>query len=53
MTVLEQMKLFTERYAKKLVIRDHTWQYYCLGTGSPILWLTGGLRRVAPGFAFM
>lgn len=30
-----------------------TWRYYLLGTGAPILWLTGGLRRAALGFAFM
>ncbi len=30
-----------------------TWRYYRMGAGEPILWLTGGLRRAALGFAFM
>ena len=53
MTVLEQMKDFTHRYGKEIVVDDTSWRYYHLGTGPPILWLTGGLRRAALGFAFM
>lgn len=29
------------------------WRYYRLGAGSPVLWLTGGLRRAALGAAFL
>jgi pimeloyl-ACP methyl ester carboxylesterase len=53
MSVLAQMNLFADRYGKKVVIHNTTWRYYRLGEGSPILWLTGGLRRSALGFAFM
>lgn len=53
MTVVDQMGLFSERFGKDLVVGDIGWRYYRLGTGPPVLWLTGGLRRAAPGFAFL
>jgi len=53
MTVLEQMKGFSERYGKQVVVNSVPWRYYRLGSGAPILWLTGGLRRAALGFGFM
>ena len=53
MTILEQSNRFTDLFGKKIIVNDIDWHYYRIGTGSPILWLTGGLRRAAPGFAFM
>jgi pimeloyl-ACP methyl ester carboxylesterase len=53
MSILEQTKLFSERFGKQAVINNRTWHYYRLGEGPCILWLTGGLRRAALGFAFM
>jgi pimeloyl-ACP methyl ester carboxylesterase len=53
MTILEQMKRFSDQFGKKVLINNTTWHYYRLGAGTPIFWLTGGLRRAAFGFAFM
>jgi pimeloyl-ACP methyl ester carboxylesterase len=53
MTILDQMKCFSDRFGKKIIINNTTWRYYRLGSGAPILWLGGGLRRAALGFAFM
>lgn len=53
MTILEQMNHFSDRFGKKVVVNNATWRYYRVGAGAPILWLTGGLRRAALGFAFM
>ena len=53
MPVLEQMNNFSDRYGKKILVNNTTWRYYHLGSGAPILWLTGGLRRAAFGFAFL
>ncbi len=53
MTVLEQMNRFSERFGKNIAVNHTSWHYYRLGTGAPIFWLTGGLRRAALGFAFM
>jgi pimeloyl-ACP methyl ester carboxylesterase len=53
MRILEQINLFAERFGKQAVIHNNTWRYYRLGAGPAILWLTGGLRRAALGFAFM
>jgi pimeloyl-ACP methyl ester carboxylesterase len=53
MTILEQMKGFADRFGKTFTTDHTTWRYYRLGTGAPLLWLTGGLRRAAFGFAFM
>jgi len=53
MAILEQMHCFSERFGKRVIVDNKTWHYYRLGVGAPILWLTGGLRRAALGFAFM
>lgn len=53
MTLLEQIDHFSNRFGKKVVVHNTTWHYYRLGAGTPIFWLTGGLRRAALGFAFM
>lgn len=53
MTIMQQMKCFTDRFGKKVIVNNTTWRYYRLGTGAPIFWLTGGLRRAAFGFAFL
>ena len=53
MTIIEQMNRFSDQYGKKIIVNNTSWHYYCLGKGAPILWLTGGLRRAALGFAFM
>jgi len=53
MTVSEQIKRFADQYGKSVSVNGTTWRYYRLGAGTPILWLTGGLRRAALGFAFM
>ena len=53
MTILEQMNHFSDRYGKNVSVNQIAWRYYRLGAGTPILWLTGGLRRAALGFAFL
>lgn len=53
MTILEQMRCFADRFGKSVTVNNTAWHYYRLGEGTPILWLTGGLRRAAFGFAFM
>jgi pimeloyl-ACP methyl ester carboxylesterase len=53
MTILEQMNHFSDRFGKEVVINNTTWRYYRLGVGAPILWLPGGVRRAAFGFAFL
>ncbi len=53
MTILDQMNRFSDLFGKKVVVNNTIWRYYRLGTGAPILWLPGGLRRAAFGFAFL
>ena len=53
MTILEQMNQFSDRYGRSVSVNQTTWRYYRVGAGAPILWLTGGLRRAAFGFAFL
>ncbi len=53
MTVLEDIHSFASQYGRQVLVNDHAWCYYRLGEGSPLLWLTGGLRRAALGFGFM
>jgi pimeloyl-ACP methyl ester carboxylesterase len=53
MTILEQMNHFAEQCGKQVVVNNTAWRYYRLGAGLAILWLTGGLRRAALGFAFL
>lgn len=45
------MDRFSRRFTKHLVVDGVRWRYYRLGAGSPVLWLTGGLRRAALGHA--
>lgn len=53
MTILDQINHFSECYGKQVVVNDKPWRYYRLGAGAPVVWLTGGLRRAALGFAFL
>lgn len=53
MTLVEHMNRFSDRYGKSIGVKQTIWRYYRLGEGMPILWLTGGLRRAALGFAFL
>lgn len=53
MTVLAEVARFASRCAKQITVNNVAWRYYRVGAGAPLLWLTGGLRRAAPGFAFM
>jgi pimeloyl-ACP methyl ester carboxylesterase len=53
MTILEIMSGFEKKYGRRLLCCGHEWQYYRLGQGTPILWLTGGLRRAALGYSFL
>ena len=53
MTILERTNHFAAEFGKQVVVNNITWRYYRLGAGPPILWLTGGLRRAALGFAFL
>ncbi|MBM3471438.1 MAG: alpha/beta hydrolase [Armatimonadetes bacterium] len=53
MTIQEQINRFSERFGKNVRANNATWRYYLLGAGTPILWLTGGMRRAALGFAFL
>lgn len=53
MTILEQLKRFAHQFGKEIAINGTNWQYYHLGVGSPVFWLTGGLRRAALSFAFL
>lgn len=53
MTILEKIACFSDRCGKSAIVNGTTWRYYRLGTGTPILWLGGGLRRAAMGFAFL
>jgi len=53
MTVVEEMERLFDQCGKRLVVNRASWHYYRLGTGPPVLWLAGGLRRAALGFAFM
>jgi pimeloyl-ACP methyl ester carboxylesterase len=53
MTILEQMQQFSQHFCKQITVENTAWRYYRLGEGAPIVWLTGGLRRSALGFAFL
>lgn len=53
MTIVEYMNRFSDQYGRSVSVNQTTWRYYRLGAGAPILWLTGGLRRAALGFAFL
>lgn len=51
MGVLEQAARFADDHGRTVTSGGLTWSYYRLGTGPVIVWLTGGLRRAALGFA--
>ncbi len=53
MTVLESIQSFSAQHGRTVTVDGRAWRYYRLGTGTPFLWLTGGLRRAALGFGFM
>ncbi len=53
MTVLDDIRCFAAQYGRQVSVNGRLWCYYRLGQGSPLLWLTGGLRRAALGFGFM
>jgi len=48
MTILEQIRQFSDRFGKDIILQSTTWRYYRLGTGSPVLWL---YRRIATSSA--
>jgi pimeloyl-ACP methyl ester carboxylesterase len=52
-SILQSMHQFAEQYGRDLMVRSTRWRYYALGQGPPVLWLTGGLRRAAFGFALL
>ena len=51
--IVEQMHRFSQAYGKDLAVGGTRWRYYRVGAGPALLWLTGGLRRVAFGYGFM
>jgi pimeloyl-ACP methyl ester carboxylesterase len=51
--ILAQMRRFSAAYVKELTVAGTRWRYYRLGSGPAVVWLTGGLRRAALGFAFL
>lgn len=51
--ILESMQRFGEANGKGLTVQDTRWRYYALGRGPAVVWMTGGLRRAAFGFAFL
>lgn len=52
-SVLAQARRFAEAHGRELTVGAVDWRYVRLGSGPPVLWLTGGLRRAALGFAFL
>jgi pimeloyl-ACP methyl ester carboxylesterase len=53
MKTLEAIHSFEKQHGKSLTWGEQDWNYYRLGRGTPILWLTGGLRRSALGYSFL
>jgi len=53
MTIWAQMKHFSDRFGKTVIVNNTAWHYCRLGTGTPIFLLPGGLRRASFGFAFL
>ncbi|MEW1807265.1 alpha/beta hydrolase [Pseudarthrobacter sp. NPDC080039] len=51
--VLWAARRFTEAYGRELTVGNVQWRYLRVGTGPPVLWLTGGLRRAALGCSFL
>jgi pimeloyl-ACP methyl ester carboxylesterase len=52
-TIRAHMRRFSTEFGRELAVNGTRWRYYRLGTGPALLWLTGGLRRAAFGFAFL
>ncbi|HEY3409580.1 MAG TPA: alpha/beta hydrolase [Propionicimonas sp.] len=53
MGVLEQAASFAADHGRAIDNGAFTWTYYRLGSGPAIVWLTGGLRRAALGYALL
>lgn len=53
MTIWENIQRFAKQYSRNITVSGTTWQYFRLGAGTPVLWLTGGLRRAAAGASFL
>jgi pimeloyl-ACP methyl ester carboxylesterase len=53
MTIWAQMKHFSDRFGKTVMVNHTAWHYCRLGTGTPVFLLPGGLRRASFGFAFL
>ena len=51
--VLQAMQSFSERYGREVTAGPIRWRYYAVGQGASVVWLTGGLRRSAYGYAFL
>lgn len=51
--VFEQAGRFAADHGRTISSGGFTWSYYRLGSGPVIVWLTGGLRRAALGFALL
>lgn len=49
-TILEKIKAFENRYGMEITVNNVHSRYFMLGAGSPVFWLTGGLRRAALAF---
>lgn len=52
-SVLSGARRFASTYGRELTVGGVRWRYSRLGSGPPVLWLTGGLRRAALGFSFL
>ena len=53
MEVFEQAARFADDHGRTTTSGGWTWRYYRLGTGPVVVWLTGGTRRAALGFALL
>jgi pimeloyl-ACP methyl ester carboxylesterase len=51
--VFEQAARFADDHGRTITSGGSTWRYYRLGAGPVVVWLTGGLRRAALGFALL
>ena len=52
-TSFDDVDRFANRYGKRVLVDGVRWPYYRLGAGTPVLWLTGGLRRAALAARFL
>ena len=53
MTFIVRTNRFCELFGKRVNVDGVQWSYYRLGAGTPVLWLTGGLRRAALACDFL